>query len=66
MKNVGMCYIGVTERNIENSKKGKMRISILICIYTIHLAYLKMYTKFYNPNQVVAEKTLTKNVHNVL
>ena len=52
MKNVHMCYIGVTEGKIENLKKeGKMRISILILIYTMHFdfAYLKMYTKFHNP-----------------
>ena len=61
MKNVHMCYIRVTEGKIENLKKeGKMRISTLIFIYTIHFAYLKVYTKFHNPNQVVAEKTLTK------
>ena len=39
-----MCYIGVTKGNIE--KEGKMSFSIFIFIYTIHLAYLKMYTKF--------------------
>ena len=50
MKNVQMCYIRVTEGKIENLKKeGKMRISILIFIFTIHFAYLKVYTKFYNP-----------------
>ena len=50
MKNVPMCYIGVTEGKIENLKKeGKMRISILIFIYTRHFAYLKVYTKFHNP-----------------
>ena len=44
-----ICYIGVTEGKIENLKKGsKMRISILIFIYTIHVAYLKVYTKFEN------------------
>ena len=65
MKNIHMCYIRVTEGKIENLKKeGKMRISTLILnfIYTIHLAYLKVYTKFHK-NQVVAEKILTKNVH---
>ena len=43
-----MCYIGpgVTEGKI--AKKGKMSFSIFIFIYTIHLAYLKMYTKFEN------------------
>ena len=50
MKNLPMCYIGVTEEIIENLKKeGKMRISIFIFIYTIHFAYLKVYTKFQNP-----------------
>ena len=39
-----MCYIGVTEGKIE--KEGIMRISIFIFIYTIYLAYLKVYTKF--------------------
>ena len=44
MKNVPMCYIGVTEGKIENLKKeGKMRISIF------SLAYLKVFTKFHNP-----------------
>ena len=32
MENVPMCYLGVTEGKIENLKKGKMRISILIFI----------------------------------
>ena len=41
-----MCYIGVTEGKIE--KEGKMSLSIFIYIYTIHLAYLKVYTKFEN------------------
>ena len=50
MKNVHMCHIRMTEGKIENLKKeGKMRISTLIFIYTIHLAYRKVYTKFHNP-----------------
>ena len=58
MKNVHMCYMGVTEEKIENLKKeGKMRISILIFIYTINFAYLKVYTKYCIPNQLVAEKS---------
>ena len=45
-----MCYIRVTEGKKENlKKKGKMMISILIFIYTIHFAYLKVYTNFNNP-----------------
>ena len=36
-------------RKIENLKKeAKMRITILIFIYTIHFEYLKVYTKFEN------------------
>ena len=47
MKNVHMCYIRVTEGKIENLKKeGKMRISILIPINTVHFASLKVNTKF--------------------
>ena len=34
MKNVHMCYIRVTDGIIENLKKGKIRISTLIFIYT--------------------------------
>ena len=45
-KNVHIYFIGVTEGKIKNLKKeGKMRISILIFIYTIRFAYLKVYTK---------------------
>ena len=44
-----MYFIGVTEGKIENlNKEGKIRISILISVYTIYFAYLKMYTKFEN------------------
>ena len=35
--------IGGTDEKIE--KGGKMSFSIFIFIYTIHLAYLKVYTK---------------------
>ena len=34
------------EQQKEKLKKGKMRISIIISIYTKHFAYLKVYTKF--------------------
>ena len=44
-----MYFIGVSEGKIEHLKKeGKLRISILIFTYTVHFAYLKVYTKFYN------------------
>ena len=49
MKIVHMCY-RVTEGKIENlNKEGKMKINTLIFIYTIHFAYLKVYTNFHNP-----------------
>ena len=42
-----MYFIGVTEEKNENlTKDGKMSFSFLIFIYTIHLVYLKVYTKF--------------------
>ena len=48
-KNVHMYYIRVKEgKNEKLKKEGKMRISILISIYTVHFAFLKLYTKFEN------------------
>ena len=49
MKYVHMCCISVKGKNENLNKVGKMRISTLIFIYTIHFAYLKVYTKFHNP-----------------
>ena len=64
MKNVHMCYIRVTEGKIETLKKeGKMRISILIFIYTIHLAYLKVYTKFENTGSNRSRDICDRNFH---
>ena len=49
-KNVHMYIIVAIDRKIEKFKKRmqncKMRISILIFIYTIHVAYLKVNAKF--------------------
>ena len=56
-KNIHMCYIGVTEGKIE--KEGKMSFSIFIFIYTIHLAYLRVYTKFENTGSIGAEASMT-------
>ena len=48
-KNVHMYYIRVKEgKNEKLKKENKMRISILISIYTLHFAFLKVYTKFEN------------------
>ena len=67
MKNVHMCYIGVTEgENWKFEKEGKMRISILIFIYTIHFNYLKVYTNFYNPKTSSYWENWQKNVPYVL
>ena len=53
MKNVYICYIGVTEGKLKKLKKeDKKRISILIFIYTLHYAYLEVYTKFHNPKSI--------------
>ena len=61
MKNVHMCHIRMTEEKIENLKKeGKMRISTFIFIYTIHFAYLKVYTKSINPK---SSSCLPESVH---
>ena len=43
-----MYFIGQKEKLKIWKKEGKIRISILIFIYTIHFAYLKVYTKFEN------------------
>ena len=61
MNNVHMCYIRTTEGKFEK-KEGKMRISTLIFIYTIHFAYLKVYSKFHNPKSSCWESS-DKNVH---
>ena len=48
-KNFYMYYIRVKEgKNKKMKKEGKMRISILISIYTVNFAFLKVYTKFEN------------------
>ena len=56
-----MCYIGVTERKIE--KEDKMSFSIFLFIYTIHLAYLKVYTKFENTGSNRSWEICDRNFH---
>ena len=64
MKNVHMCYIRVTEEKIENLKKeGKMRVSTLSFHLHNTICLSESTQNFINLNQVVAEKTLPKNVH---
>ena len=55
-----MCYIGATEGKIE---KGKMSFNIFIFIYTIHLAYLKVYTKFLNTGSNLSREICDRNFH---
>ena len=59
-----MYYIGVTEGKIENLKKeGKMRMSVLIFIYTIHFDYLKVLTKFENTGSNRSPEICDRNFH---
>ena len=62
MKNVHMCYIGVTEG--KNEKEGKMSfLAMFIFIYTLHLAYLKVYTKFENTGSNRNPEICDRNFH---
>ena len=60
-KNIHMCYIGVTEEKTE--KEGKMSFSIFIFIYTLHLAYLKVYNKFENTGFNRSRGIFDRNFH---
>ena len=56
-----MYYIRVKEgKNEKLKKEGKMRISILISIYTVHFAFLKVYTKFPNTGSIRSEISATE------
>ena len=44
-----MLYKSDRRKNLKFEKEVKMKVSTLIFIYTIHFAYLKVYTKFHNP-----------------
>ena len=56
-----MCYKGVTEGKIE--REGKTSFSIFIFIYTILLAYLKVYTKFENTGFNRSREICGRNFH---
>ena len=56
-----MCYIGVTEG--KNEKEGKLSFSIIIFIYTIHLAFLKVYAKFENTGSSRGREICDRNFH---
>ena len=54
-----MYYIRVKEgKNEKLKKEGKMRISILISIYTVHFAFLKVYTKLKTLAPIGAAKSV--------
>ena len=56
-----MYYIREKERkNKKLKKEGKMRISMLSSIYTVHFAFLNMYTKFENTGSNRSEKSVTE------
>ena len=60
-KNVRMFYIRMTEgKNEKLKKEGKMRKSILNFIYTIHYAYLKVYTNLKTLAPIGVEKSVTE------
>ena len=52
---------GVTEGKIE--KNGKMSLSIFIFIYTIHFAYLKVFTKFENTGSNRSREICDRKFH---
>ena len=59
-----MYYIRVKEgKNEKLKKEGKMRISILISIYTVHFAFLKVYTKFDNAGSNRSQEICDRNFH---
>ena len=59
-----MYYVREKEGKNENLKKeGKMRISILISIYTVQIAILKMYTKFENTGSKRSLEICDRNLH---
>ena len=59
-----MYYIREKEGKNKNLKKeGKIRLSILISIYTVQFAILKMYTKFANTGSNRSREICDRNFH---
>ena len=50
-------------KKLNLKKEGKMRISILISIYTVHFAILKIYTKFENTGSNRSWEICDRNFH---
>ena len=57
-----MYYIRMKER--KNEKEGKMRISILISLYTVHFAFLRCTQNMKTLAPVGAEKCVTERTCN--
>ena len=56
-----MYYIRVKEgKNEKLKKEGKMRISILISIYTVHFAFLKVYINLKTLAPIGVEKSVAE------
>ena len=51
------------EKNENLKKEGKMRMNILISIYTVHFAFLKKYTKFENTGSNRSWEICDRNFH---
>ena len=62
-KNVHMYFIRVKEGKDEKWKKSDMRINTLISIYTVHFAFLKVYTKFQNTGSNRSWEICDRNFH---
>ena len=63
-KTVHMYYIREKEGKNENLKKeGKMMISILTSIYTVHFTILKVYTTFENTGSNRSWEICDRNFH---
>ena len=52
-----------SERRKKLKKEGKLRINILISNYTVHLAFLKVYTKFENTGSNRSLEMCDRNFH---
>ena len=48
---------------MKNRKKSDMRINTLISIYTVHFAFLKVYTKFQNTGSNRSWEICDRNFH---
>ena len=57
------CVLYTSDRKKKIEKEDKMSFSIFIFIYTIHLAYLKVYTKFENTGSNRNREISDRNFH---